>query len=199
MLNICTCIISCLILIAWYSWTDHVIFTCELVFLWSCDYVTWQLLIQNISCALYTCHTMHAWSYCTWSIILIIPIIVITFSFWYRQPYCSYYFNAPLVLLLYFHILSFTVLSPSCTLVGPLLTDHYYFSVSKSENRYRELIIEYILVQLFFGEFNFISWLVLFRYGGWYCLCFSNSYMCFYPYAWLYIHICVLSCSLLTA
>ena len=34
----------------------------------------------------------------------------------------------------------------SCTLVGPLLTDLYYFSVFRSESQYRELIVENILV-----------------------------------------------------
>jgi len=88
---------------------------------------------------------------------------------------------------------------PSCTPAGPLLMNLYYFSVSRLESWYREMIVEHILVQLFFGEFNFISWLVLLSYDGWYCLWLCVSYMCFYPCAWLYMHICVLSCSLLTA
>ena len=85
-----------------------------------------------------------------------------------------------------------------CTLAGLLLMDLYYFSISRSESRYIELIIEHILVQLLSGEFSFFSWLVLFRYAGWYCLYFSILYMWFCHHAWLYIHICVLSCSLLT-
>ena len=87
----------------------------------------------------------------------------------------------------------------SCTLASPLLTDLYYFSVSRSESQYRELIMEHILIQLFSSEFSFISWLVPFRYCEWYYLCFSIWYMCFYPRAWVYMHICVLSYLLLTA
>jgi len=59
---------------------------------------------------------------------------------------------------------------PSCIFAGPLLTYLYYFSVSRLQNQYRELIIEHILIQSFSGEFSFFSWLVLFRYGEWYCL-----------------------------
>jgi len=62
---------------------------------------------------------------------------------------------------------------------GPLL----YFSVFRSESRYRELFIDHILVQLFSGEFSFLSWLALFRYSGWYYLWFSFSYIWFYPCA----------------
>jgi len=102
-LDIYTCIISCIVFSdlvpdLYFHDTDtwdscdmhyldymmfldhHVILSCDLVFLWSCDYTTQQLLIQNISCSLYICHTMHARSPCTWSIVLIILIIVITFS-----------------------------------------------------------------------------------------------------------------------
>ena len=158
----------------------------------SCDYITQQLLIQDISCSLYSCHNIHTRSPCTWSIILIISVIVITFSFRYCQIYYSYYFNTLLALLLHFHILSPTVLFSLCTLAGPVLTNLYYFSVSRLGSWYRELIVEHILVQSFSGEFSFFSWLVLFRYDGWYCLCFSISYMCFYPCALVYMHIYVL-------
>ena len=111
---------------------------------------------------------MHAWSSCTWSIVPIFHVIVITYSFRYCQSYCSY-FNALLALLLYLHILSFIVLLLLCTLTCLLLTDLYYFSVSKSESQYRELIIEHILVQLFSSEFSFffltcliqIWWMIL--------------------------------------
>jgi len=65
-----------------------------------------------------------------------------------------------------FHILSFIVLFPSCTLAGPLLTDHYYyFSVSRSISWYRVLIVDHILVLRWV---QFFSWFVLFRYSGWY-------------------------------
>jgi len=82
----------------------------------------------------------------------------------------SYYFHALLVLLLHFHILSFTILFPSCTVVGLVLMDLYYFLVFRSESRYRGLIVEHILVQLSFGEFSFffstcliqIWWMILF-------------------------------------
>jgi len=95
-------------------------------------------------------------------------VTVITYSFRYCQSCCSY-FNALLALLLYLHILSFIVLFLSCTLIGPLLTNLYYFSVSRSESRYRELIVEHILIQLFSDEFSFffltcliqIWWMIL--------------------------------------
>ena len=67
-----------------------------------------------------------------------------------------------------------------CTLAGLILTDLFYFLVSKPEIRYRELIIKHIMVQPFFGKLVSLTWIVLFRYGGCYCLCFSISYMCFY-------------------
>ena len=96
------------------------------------------------------------------------PVIIITFSSRYCQSYCSY-FNVLLALLLYLHILSFIVLLLLCTLVGPLLANLYYFSVSRTESRYRELIVEHILIQLFSGEFSFffltcliqIWWMIL--------------------------------------
>ena len=75
----------------------------------------------------------------------------------------------------------------------------YYFSAFRSESWYRELFVDHTLVQLFSSEFSFLSWLVLFRYSGWYCLWFYFSYMWFYPCAWFYMHIYVLYCSLLTA
>ena len=113
MLDICTCIISFIVFSdlvpdlyfqdtdTWDSCDMHyldymtfleyyVILFCDLEFLWSCDYVTQQLLVQDISCSLYTCHTMHAWSPCIWSIVSFIPIIVITFSSWYSKTYCAY-------------------------------------------------------------------------------------------------------------
>ena len=46
----------------------------------SYDYITRQLVVQDISCSLYICHTLHARLYYTWSIVSIIPITVITFS-----------------------------------------------------------------------------------------------------------------------
>ena len=110
------------------------------------------------------------------------PVIVITFSSRYCQTYRTSYFNALLVMLLPFHILSFCYSFPSCTLAGLLLTDLYYFSIFRSESRYRELIVEHILVQLFSDEFSFFSWIVLFRYGGWYCLC-SVFHICAFIHA----------------
>ena len=76
MLDINTCIISCIVfndlvtdlyLYDTDTWDycdmhylDYMIFldwpcdlSCDLVFLWSCDYVIRQLLVQNISCSLY--------------------------------------------------------------------------------------------------------------------------------------------------
>ena len=120
-------------------------------------------------------------------------IIVITFSSRYCQTYYSY---ALLVLLLYFQILSFTVLFPSCTLAGLVLTDLYYFSVSRSESWYRKWIVEHILVQLSSSEFSFFFDLSYVDVVDDIVYISVFSYMCFYPCAWLYMHICVLSCSL---
>ena len=108
--------------------------------------------------------------------------IVLIISMPYLYCYCIFTF-------------SFLLFFPFVYSCWSALTDLYYFLVSRLESWYRELIVEHILIQLFSGEFNFFSWLVLFRYGGWYCWWFCFSYICFYPYAWLYMHICVLSCS----
>ena len=118
---------------------------------------------------------MHPWSPCIWSIIsnflllllisvldntnLIVLIILI--------PYlCCYYI---------FHIL--LLLSLRVLLLVYFWQTFIIFLVSRSESRYRELIVEHILIQLFSGEFSFFTWLVLFRYGGWYWLWFCISYM----------------------
>ena len=165
MLDIYTWIISCIVFSTWhiFSWYWHlrlmwhalswlydvpeltmlflsfdlVLFlSCDLVFLWSCDYTTQQLLVQDISCSLYICHTMHARSPCTWSInsifllmlLLSVPdtvnhlILIISMLYLYCTAFSCFLFYC-----------SF----PLCTLVGPLLTDHYYFSVSRSESRYQ--------------------------------------------------------------
>ena len=199
MLDICTCIISYIIfsdlvpgiyfqdtdtwdscdmhyLTTWHSWTYHVILSRDLVFWWSCDYISWQLLVQDIS------------YYCTWSIFSIIHVIITTFS----PRYCQTYYACVLLIVITFcptycyYIFIFSLLSLfsfvySCWSAsdGPF----YYFSVFRSESWHRELFVDHILVQLFSGEFNFLSWLVLFRYSGWYCLWFSFSYMWFYPCA----------------
>ena len=123
---------------------------------------------------------MHARSSCTWSIVSIFLLLLLVLVLntakhiilLVSMPYLYCYRIFIFSLLLFFFFLY------SC---GPLLTELYYFSVSRSERRYRELIIEHILIQLFSDEFSFFSWLVLFRYGGWYCLWFSISYMCFIP------------------
>ena len=134
MLDIYTCIISCIIFsdlvpdiyflkndtwdscgmhyLDYMTFLDyHVILSCDLEFLWSYDYVTWWLLIQNISCSLYYM-SHHA---CMVSLYMIyhldFPVIVITLSSRYCQTYCSYVL---FVLLLYLHVLSFIVLLLSC-------------------------------------------------------------------------------------
>jgi len=186
--------VTCIILITWYSWTDHVIFTCDLVFLWSCDYVSRQLLVQDnyvYYIHVTTCthdllvYDLSSWlfSYCYFFQFLILP----TISF--------LLFQCPTYTVTTFSYSLLTVIFPSCTLTVPVLMDLYCFSASRSKSRYRKLIVDHILVQLFFDEFSFFSWLFLFGYGGWHCLSFSISYMCFY---WLYMHICVLPCLLLT-
>jgi len=70
--------------------------------------------------------------------------------------------------LYYIFIFSHSCFMHSCwsTSDGPL----YYFSVFRSESRYRELSVDNILVQLFSGEFSFpsltcliqIKWMILF-------------------------------------
>jgi len=140
---------------------------------------------------------MHARSPCAWSIVSIFLLLILISVLDNTNlivliiliPYlCCYYI---------FHIL--LLLSLRVLLLVRFWRTFIIFSVSISESRYRELIVEQILVQLFSGEFSFFSWLVLFKYGGWYWLWFCISYMWFYPCFWLYMHICVLSCSFLTA
>jgi len=74
------------------------------------------------------CMSHHA---CTVSLYTIyhldFSVIVITFSSRYCQTYRASYFNALLVLLRHFHILSFTVLFPSCTLTSLLLMNFIIF------------------------------------------------------------------------
>jgi len=127
MLDIYTCILSCIIfndlvpdlyfhdtdtwdscdiriLITWYSWTDLVILTCD--FLWSCVYITWQLLIQDISCSLYSYHNMHARSPCTQSIVLIFLSLLLLSVL----DTANHIVLMSYLLLLHLHILSFNIL-----------------------------------------------------------------------------------------
>ena len=135
------------------SWTYHVILSCDLEFLGSCDYVSRQLLVQDLSCSLYTCHTIYARSYCTWAVFSIIPVIIIIFSSRYCQTYCLMSY----LLLLHFHILSFIVLFPSVLFASPLLTDLYIiFQYLDLKSWYRELFVDHILLSLFSGEFSFL-------------------------------------------
>jgi len=133
MLNIYTCIIfgivfsdlvshlyfydtdtwdSCdsIILTTWCSWTYHVILSCDLVFLWFYDYVTRQFLIHDISCSLYTCHTMHARTSCAWLssqlflLLLLLSVFdtanIVLISMSYLYCYCIFIFS----LLLFFSL-----------------------------------------------------------------------------------------------
>ena len=115
--------VTCIILTTWYSWTYHVILSRDPVFLWSCDYVRRQLLVQDSSCSLYTCHTIHGRSPCTWSIITIILLLLILSVL----DTAKHIVLMSYLLLMYLHILSFIVLFPSCTLAGPLLPDFIIF------------------------------------------------------------------------
>ena len=167
--------------------------------LWSRVLVILWLYYTTVTRPVYLmCIIYMSYHACTVSMHMIYPldfsVIVITFSSWYCQTYRTSYFNALLVLLLHFNILSFTVLF-LCVLLLVRFWRTFIIFLSRSESWCRKLIVEHILVQLFSGEFSFFYWLVLFRYGGWYCLWFSFSYMYFYPCAWLYMHIRVLSYS----
>jgi len=127
---------------------------------------------SGISHVCYICHIMHARSYCTWSIILIFFLLLLLSVL----DTAKHIVLMSYLLLLHLRILFFIVLFPSCTLAGLLLTDHYYYySIFRSASWYGEMIVEYILAQLFSSEFSSFSWLVLFRYSGWYCSCFSIS------------------------
>ena len=98
MLDIYTCIISCMVFSdllldiyfhdtdTWDScdmhYLDYMIFLdwpCDfkLVILWSWDYVTWYLFVQDISCSLYPCHNVHARSPCIWSIVSIFLLLLL--------------------------------------------------------------------------------------------------------------------------
>ena len=194
MLNISTYIISCIILITWYSRTEYVILSCDLVFLWLC-YMT----VTHPGHLMFIIYMSHY--ACTVSLYMI-----------YRLDYSYYccYFQFPIMLIILFLLFQYLICAVTTFFIFffycPFVYSYwyasdglYYFSVSRSENRYREFIVDPIMVQPHFGELVSLSWLVLFRYGGWYWLWFYASYMCFYPCAWLYMHICLLSCSLLTA
>jgi len=133
MLNIYTCIISCIVFSdqvpdiyfhdtdTWDSCDLHyldymtfldlpcyfILWSCVLVILWL--YYTTVTYPGHLMCNIYMLH--HA---CTISLYMIyrldFPIIIISFSSQYCQTYHTSCFNALLVLLPHFHILSFTVL-----------------------------------------------------------------------------------------
>ena len=149
MLDIYTCIISCMVFSnlvpdiyfhgadTWDScdmhYIDYMMFldlpcylSCDLMFLWFCDYTTQQLLVQDISCSLYICYIMHAR--------LLVHNMSSRFS-----CYC-YYYQFSIILIILFLLFQYptctvTVFSyslfycsfPSYTLAGPLLTNLYYF------------------------------------------------------------------------
>ena len=189
--------VTCIISTTWCSWTYHVILFCSC----PCDLV---IILHNS----YWFRTFHV------HYIYVTPcmrdLLVYDLSSRFSCYYFYFHFSIfPIILFLLFQCPTCIVIASSYSLFycsfpfvyscWSLLMDLYYFSVFRSESRYRELIVDHILVQLFSSEFNFFSWLVLFRYDGWHCLYFSISYMWFWPCSWLYMHICVLSCSLLTA
>ena len=187
----------------WYSCDMH--YLDYKIFLdWLCDFNLWSsVLVILWLCYMTITRPRHLSQHaCT---VLLYMIYRLVFS-----CYC-YYFQ----FLTLSNILFFLFKCPTCTVTvfsyslfycsfpfvyscWSALMDLYYFSVSRLESWYIELIIEHILLQLFSVSSVSFSWLILFRYGGWYCWWFCFSYICFYPYAWLYMHICVLSCSLLT-
>jgi len=82
------------------------------------------------------------------------PIIVITFS----SRYCQNIVLKSFLLLLFLHILFYYsflfVYSCWCASDG-----HYYFSVSRSESWYRDLIVEHMLVQSYssVSSFSFLD------------------------------------------
>jgi len=104
--------------------------------------------------------------------------------FCYCSRYCQTYWYFIFTFYLYYHYIFIFLLLLFvlflCTLAGPVLIDLYYFSVNRSESQYRVLIIEHIMIQPLLRWVSSITWLVLFRYGGWYCLWFSILYMCFH-------------------
>ena len=98
--------------------------------------------------------------------------VVITFSSRYCQPYVFIILMPYLYcycIFIFFLLLFFSLL----VLFWSGSDGSLFFSVFRSESRYRELIIDHILVQLFCGEFNLfpflacliqIWWMILFMF-----------------------------------
>ena len=127
MLDICSCIISFIVISdlvpdlyfqdtdTWDSCEMHCLdYSCDLEFLGSCDYVSRQLLVQDISC-----HYIH-----------ITPCMHGLIVHDLSSDYSCYYYYIQFLLFpnifptYYYYIFIFSP-SCSCTIAGPLLTDLY--------------------------------------------------------------------------
>jgi len=161
--------VICIILITWFSWTSHVI---RIVIIWLCD-------------LLYSCHDILARTCWTWSIIPSIFVIVLDtvdiLIFYSDIPFVPYYVFMFLLLFL-------------CTLASPVLTDLYIFLVPRSESRYRELIIEHIMVQslLRWASFSYLTCLIQI----WWMILFMIQYL-IYLLLSLYFIVYVYMCAIL--
>ena len=98
------------------------------------------------------------------------------------------------MLLLYFLNLFFYCSLPFVSLAGPLLTDLYYFLVSRLESWYRELIVKYILFQLFSSEFS--SFFLNCPIQIWWMILFMIQFF-IYVILSLYLVVCAYMCAIL--
>ena len=110
--------------------------------------------MHDNSCSLYSSHNMHARSSSAWSIVLIIHVLLLL-SVLNTANKIVLFISVPYLYCYCIFIISLLLFFTSCTLVGPVLTDLYYFSMFRSESRYRELIVERILNQFSSGKFSF--------------------------------------------
>ena len=94
-----------------------------MILTWSFDYVTRHALVQDTSCSLYSCHSTHAWSYCTLYMIYYSVYSYQCYIFQFSLIHCSfvlmsylYYYST--IILLFLLFLPFL-----CAFDGPVPTN----------------------------------------------------------------------------
>jgi len=162
-----TCVFVILILrLMWHalSWSHDFpglplwlkLWLCDSVILWLW-YMTLirpgHLMFHYIHVMTYLQEHTDARTYWTWYIIPSIFVIVLD-----TVEILIFYSD---ILLVPYYVFMFLLLF-LCTLASPVLTDLYIFLVSRSESRYRELIIEHSMVQslLRWARFSYLTCLI---------------------------------------
>ena len=96
--------------------------------LWSCDMMImiYDITHQGASCSLYTCHSIHIWSYFTWSSVLLLSLvsylsvyIIVRFIIHWFQ--CSTYIYCPFAFTFSYYCFLFSCVHFWSTSDGPWL------------------------------------------------------------------------------